>query len=103
MRYDVRCCRQDAGDRATKPSLKQIGKLVGKGTPKKAGSVGAGGLLGLHDVTRQIMITRSINKVLNTADNEGRTPLHLAALMNRFTELIWRAYFKCQFLPRELC
>jgi len=44
------------------------------------------------------MITRSINKVLNTADNEGRTPLHLAALMNRFAELIWRAYFKCQFL-----
>jgi len=65
--------------------LKQIGKLVGKGTPKKPGAVGAGGLLGLHDVTRQIMITRSISKVLNTADNEGRTPLHLAALLNRFT------------------
>jgi len=65
--------------------LKQIGKLVAKGTPKKPGSLSAGGLLTLQDVTKQMMITRSINKVLNTVNNEGRTPLHLAALMNRFT------------------
>jgi len=76
------CRPQEANAPKTKPSLKQIGKLVGKGTPKKAG---AGGLLTLQDVTKQMMITRSINKVLNTVDNEGRTALHLAALMNRLT------------------
>ena len=67
----------------TMANLKQIAKLVGKGTPKKAGSYSAGGLLTLQDITKQMMITRSINKVLNTVNNEGRTALHLAALMNR--------------------
>jgi len=71
----------------TKPSLKQIGKLVAKGTPKKAGSLSAGGLLTLRDITKELMITRSINKVLNTADNQGRTALHLAAIMNRLYSL----------------
>ena len=75
--------RQEANGQTVKPSLKKLAKLVGKGTPKKPGSVGTGGLLSLQDVTRQIMITRSINKVLNSVNNEGKTALHLAALMNR--------------------
>jgi len=63
---------------------------VGRGTPKKAGSLNTGrlstgGLLTLQDVTKQMMITRSINKVLNTVNNERRTALHLAAQMNRLT------------------
>ena len=79
----MRSC-QEGNVPTTKPSLKQIGKLVGKGTPKKPGAFGAGGLLAMRDVTRHIMISRSINKVLNTADNEGRTALHLAVLINRW-------------------
>ena len=77
------CHPQETTEVKTKPSLKQIGKLIGRGTPKKAGSFSAGGLLTMRDITKQMMITRSINKILNTANNGGRTALHLAALMNR--------------------
>jgi len=77
------CFSQEASEPTSKRTFQQAVKLVAKGTPKKPGVGGAGGLLALEDVTRHIMIKKSIHKVLNTIDNEGRTALHLAALMNR--------------------
>ena len=56
---------------------------MAKGTPKKASRMGDGLLLTLQDITVQMVITKSINKVLNSVNNQGRTALHLAALMNR--------------------